>query len=216
MDFGRKIGRFDVGAGCENDRAFDHVFKLADVAGPSVLFEDIDGFFFEMQEGFAVFLGVLVEEVLGEERDIVGAFAECGDVDLDHIEPIVQVFAETALFDLLAQGFVGGGDQTDIDGGGKCATKAFDAAALEDTQEFDLDTGHDLADLVEEEGSAVSEFKSTGLCVVCAGECAFFVAKKLAIEQGFGKGGAVDGDKLLVVAVTESVEFACDQFFSCA
>ncbi len=216
MDFGREIGGFDVGAGSEDDSAFDHIFELSDVAGPSVLFEDLDGFFFEVQEGLSVFLGVFVEKVLSKQRDIVGAFAQRGDMDLDHVESVVEVFTETALFDFLAEVFVGCGDQADIDRSGECAAEPLYASVLEDAQQLDLYARNDLADLIEEKGSAVGQLKSTGLCVVCARERAFFVAEEFAIKEGFRKGRTVEGNKLLMASVAEAMEFAGDQFFSCA
>ena len=44
----------------------------------------------------------LREEVLDQQRDVVLALAQRRQVDVDDVEPVVEVLAEPALLDLLA------------------------------------------------------------------------------------------------------------------
>jgi hypothetical protein len=42
-------------------------------------------------------LGVLLEEVVGEERDVLGALAQRRQVDLDRVESEEEILAELAV-----------------------------------------------------------------------------------------------------------------------
>jgi hypothetical protein len=55
------------------------------------------------------------EEVLGEERDVVGALAQRRHDRVDHRQPVVQVLAEQAAPRQVGQVAVGGGDQPHVD-----------------------------------------------------------------------------------------------------
>ena len=47
-----------------------------------------------------------------------------------------------------------------------------------------------------------------------SGVRAFFVAEEFALEEGFGDGGAVDGDEGTVASWTALMDGACDDFFA--
>src|SRR5689334_19730164 len=65
------------------DTAFDGVIQFADVAGPGVREEGLDGALIEAAEGFAVMAGVLAEEVGGEDRDIFTAISHGRQAEFD-------------------------------------------------------------------------------------------------------------------------------------
>ena len=73
----RELGREQVGrdgaGGGEDDAALHGVFKLADVAGPLVVHQDAEGFGREGAVLGAVLVGVELEEVGGEQRDVFAA-----------------------------------------------------------------------------------------------------------------------------------------------
>ena len=102
----------------------------------------------------------LVEEAVGEERDVGGAGAERREDDAGLGEAVEEVFAEAAGVDLGAEIAVGGGDEADVDGDGRGAADAGDGARLEDAEELGLEVERELADLVEEEGAAAARSKA--------------------------------------------------------
>ena len=58
----------------------------------------------------------------------------------------------------------------------------------------------DLADLVEEKRAAVGQLEAPGFVARRAGEGAFHMAEKLALEERLGHGGAVGLDHRLLAA----------------
>ena len=49
----------------------------------------------------------------------------------------------------------------------------------------------------------------------CSGESALFMAKKNALHQGFGQGGAIDSNKALVISLTKAVDQAGHEVLTC-
>jgi uncharacterized protein YoaH (UPF0181 family) len=114
-------------------------------------------------------------------------------VELDHLEAIEEVLAEGAGLDAARQVAVGGGEHPHVDAARSVLAHTPDLALLKGAEELDLHGGRDVADLVEEQRSAVRRLKQPGTVGTGAGERAAHVAKELALEQRLGDGGAVDG-----------------------
>src|SRR5690606_32920010 len=128
---------------------------------------------------------------------------------------VVEIVAEAAVLDGAGEVDVGGGDQADIDGPVATAgAQALDLALLEHAQELDLHVARDLADLVEEQGAAVSGLEAALARAGGAGEGALLVAEELAFEDGLGDGGAVDGDEGAVCARAIFVEGAGEELLA--
>src|SRR6202022_2472309 len=68
--------------------------------------------------------------------------------------------------------------------------------------------------LVEQEGTLLGQFKTSGTPLHGACEGAFFVAKNLAFDQGLGNRGTIHRDKRLVLAWTQLMNGLRDQLFS--
>src|SRR5690606_17095012 len=105
-------------------------------------------------------LGALLQEVLGEEPDILEALAQGGDVDADDVEPVKEVLPEGALFALLLEALVGGGENADVAAQGLVTAHAGKLATLEHAQQFALHLHGHVPDLVEEERAAVALFEA--------------------------------------------------------
>ena len=80
----------------EHDGALDRVLELAHVAGPAVLGEALERGRRAAGDRLAVLLGVDLDEVLREQRDVVAAIAQRRHVHRDHVEAVVEVLAEPA------------------------------------------------------------------------------------------------------------------------
>ena len=88
-----------VDAGGQDDAALHGVFQLADVAGPLVVHQQAQCFGGELAGREAVFFGVELEEVRGEQRDVLLAVAQRRQFEADDVEAVEEVFAEAAFFD---------------------------------------------------------------------------------------------------------------------
>ncbi len=94
-------------------RSLDGVLELADVPWPGKGEDQFHCFRSELAGGLTgscVFLG----EVSGQQRDILRAVAQWGQIDLEHVESIEQVFAELPLLDERFQVPIGRTDDADI------------------------------------------------------------------------------------------------------
>src|SRR6185436_4693059 len=77
----------------EHDRALHGVLELADVARPAILHEDADRVGRDLDR--PAILGVeATAEMLDQNRNLFATLAQRRNADLDHVEPVIEVFAE--------------------------------------------------------------------------------------------------------------------------
>src|SRR5205814_488235 len=114
----------------------------------------------------------------------------------DAVHAEVQVLAERAARDLVAERAVRRRDEADVEVDGLDAADAVHGPGLEHAQELGLERGRQLADLVEEDGAAGGDLEQAGLGRDRAREGAALVAEELALEQRLAEARAVDGDEL--------------------
>ena len=81
-------------------------------------------------------------------------------------------------------------------------------------QQLRLRAHRHLANLVEQQRPAFGKFEAAGAALQRARECAFFMAKNFAFDQGFGNGRAIDGDERFVAPRTQIVDGARHQFLA--
>src|SRR5439155_109224 len=127
--------------------------------------------------------GMVGEEVTGERHDIFASRPQRQELDRDHVQAEVEVLAEAAGRDLVAQDAVGRRDDAHVDRARRAAADAQDLALLQHAQELHLDVGRDLGDLVEEERAAVGALEAAGARRDGARERALLVAEELALED---------------------------------
>src|SRR4030095_695933 len=134
-DVGRQVVRLDrVGRG-EDGAALHGIFELPDIARPRVAEEAFHGGGAQAQDA-VLSSGEAGQEVLGQEGNVLAAFAERWQRHGDHVEAIEEIFAETALADHLREIAVRGGEDARIDGDGVRRTDGPDLPALERAQEL--------------------------------------------------------------------------------
>ena len=79
-----------------------------------------------------------MDKVVGQVFDVFLAFAEWRNLHGNHVETVVEVFAETLLGDFLLQVPVCGRDDADIDVLGLVRSEGANFFALQDSQKLDL------------------------------------------------------------------------------
>ena len=123
------------------------------------------------------------DEELGERIDLVAPLAQRRHVDLDDLQPVVQVLAELALEHHRLEIAVGGGDDAHVDGDALVAAQLGELGVLQHVQQLGLERRLHLADLVEEDRAAVGLLELADARRRRAGEGALLVAEQLALEQ---------------------------------
>ena len=191
----RQVPRLDERAGRQNRRPLDDVAQLAHVARPVVLLEHPHRLLIDAGDRLLIAQVELVQERLHQQRQIVAPVAQRRQADREHVQAVEQVFAQLALLHRFERIDVGRGDDAHVDRLLVPAAEAAEAALLQHAQQLDLRRRRHLADLVEKQRAAIGELEAALAAIGRAGERALLVAEDLALEQRFGNGGAVDGDK---------------------
>ena len=146
--------------------------------------------------------------------NFVAALTERRDGQADHIQPVEQIFAETALFDEPFEVGVGGGDDADVDVEGTGLAERIDLAGLEKAQQLRLQIEAELADLVEKERAVLRRANQPRVVAIGAGEGAAAVSEQLAFEQFARDGRAVERHERLVRACGIAVNGAREDFLA--
>ena len=106
-----------------------------------------------------VLRGVASEELFGQRQDVLAPLAERRQVDVDGVDAVEEVFAELPVGHHAEQVAVRGRYEADVHLHGRVAAQADDPSALDRRQEFRLQAGRQVADLVEEERAAVGHLE---------------------------------------------------------
>src|SRR4029453_294454 len=117
--------------------------------------------------------------------------------DLDDVQAVVEVLAQAAGLDGLAQVGVRGGDHAHVDGNAAGPPDALDLALLEDPEDLGLEVDPEGGDLVQEHGPPVRELELPQLPSNRPREGALLVAEQLRLDERLGDRGDVHRDERL-------------------
>jgi hypothetical protein len=102
-------------------------------------------------------------EIAHQEGNVLGPFPQRWNADGKHVQPVIKIAAELAIFDHSLQVAVGGRDQSNIHFLGTRTAQALKLPFLERSQQFRLDLDGNVAHLVEKQRTAVSKFEASDL-----------------------------------------------------
>ena len=178
----------------QHDHPLDDVLQLPDIAGIAVALEPLHGLGRQREAVSLIEPGVALDEVLGQERDLLGALAQRRHLDLDHVEAVVEILAEAPGGHGLLDVLVGGGQHAHVHLDGVAAAHAGELPVLEHVQELALERRVEIADLVEEDRAVVGGLELAHLEGMGPREGPALVAEELGFEQLARHRGAVDLD----------------------
>src|SRR5712691_8777088 len=184
------------GALAKHDHSLDEILELPDVARIGLPNEIVQRGRREHEGIPAEPSRIDLDEVVDERRDLLDPFTERRHSDLDHVQAVIKVLAETALGDRALQVLVRGGDGPHVDLEGGLAAQPGKLAILKDVQEFALQRGVKITDLVEEDGAPMRGLELSDFQLVRAGERPSLMAKELRLQQLSGHRGAVHLDEV--------------------
>ena len=98
-----------------------------------------------------------LEEVLGENRDVLRALPQRRHFDRDHVQAKEEVLAEALLADGLLEVLVGGSDHPNVGLQGLRRADGLEGLFLEDAQQLHLEIRAHVADFVEEDRAPVRD-----------------------------------------------------------
>ncbi len=137
-------------------------------------------------------LAVLGDEVAHEQRDILEAIAQRGELHLELGQAGVQILAERAVLHLGAEIAVRGAGDAELDPLVASRAHRPDDAVFEHTQQLGLAPGAQLADLVQKKRAARGRPEQPAGVVGGAREGALDVTEQLALEDRLRDSRAVD------------------------
>ncbi len=103
--------------------------------------------------------GGTVQEISGQRKNVVGALAQRRYAERHHVQPMVEVLAETAALHLRRQVAIGRRHQAHIELPGARAADPLELALLQHAEEFGLERGGELANLVQKDGAALGHLE---------------------------------------------------------
>ena len=135
--------------------------------------------------------------MLCQQGDVFAAFAQRRNGDGKDIEPVEQIIPERSVEHHFLQVAVGGGHEAHIHGNDLVPAQAFNLARLQHTQKFRLQFQRDVANFVQHQRTALSQFKAPLALRASPGKGPFFVPEKFAFHKARWHCGAVHLDHAL-------------------
>src|SRR5713101_815678 len=77
-------------------RALDYILQLANVARPVVSLEHLQGFLAYVSNLFANCLGIAIDQVFDQQRNVVNALTQCRYANRENIQTVEQILTERA------------------------------------------------------------------------------------------------------------------------
>ncbi len=115
-NFERHYGRLNFLTCGQDVGAFDGICELADIAGPRVIQKELFDGLAEDLWRLAVKDGLVCQEVFSQQQNILFTPAKRWDFEINYVEPIVQVGAETSFLDHFVQVAIRCTQDTDVNG----------------------------------------------------------------------------------------------------
>src|SRR5580698_1037965 len=211
----RKIARNKYPAfPTEYDGLFNGVLQFADVARPAVPGQPGERLVGDLLGGNVLLPTDLSDKVLDQNRHVGAVLAQWRHENRDYVEPVIQIFAEFALFYQFGEIGVGSHDHASVHANGFRAAEPLELALLEHAQQFGLQTERQVANFVQENRSSMGLFESPDAVAHGARECALDVSEQFGFQQSFGKRAAINGHQREAVASAGGMDGTGGQFLA--
>ena len=190
------------------------IFELADIARPAVGCKRSEHALGERRNRAAVAVGIMAQEMVGEQRHVVGPFAKRRNPERRDVEPEHEVGPEAAGADQRGEIGVGRGDDSHVRLERALGTERAVLSLLQEAQHRHLRARSQGVDLVEEQGAALGLGDQPLAVVAGVGEGAPDMAEQLVLEQGVWKRPAIDRHERPACAGAEIVDGAGEQLLA--
>ena len=138
--------------------------------------------------------------MLGERQDVLRPRPQRREIELDHVQPVVQVLAEAAVREHRLEVLVRRREHAHVDPLVLGGTERSHLVLLQHAQELGLQRQRELADLVEEDRAVVRLHEQAVLVDPCIRERTLLVPEELALDEPLGHGREVHADERAVRA----------------
>ena len=175
---------------------FDAVFQLPDIAGPAVLLQETLRSRLNAGDIPVELLIVFFDEIVNEKRNILPPFTQRRNPQGNDAQAVIEILPEFAADDELFKILVGRRNDVYIHRDQVAAADSVDLPVGKHPQDLGLQIERHVPDFVKKQGAGVGEHElADSSAPLGAGKRPFLVTEKLAFQQRFGDGGAVDRHK---------------------
>src|SRR5207249_10837423 len=179
----------------ERHRALDRVLQLTDVSGVVIAHEEELRPLAESLDPLPERARILLPEIVRQEGNVFAALAERRELDVKHVEAVVEILAESLLRERPLDVPVCGRDHADIDAPGLPGAHGADLPVLKRAEELYLDRKGHLRHLVEKDGAPVGVLHEPHAVRIRPGEGASNVSEELAFEKSLGDRRVINGNE---------------------
>ncbi len=129
-------------------------------------------------------------------RYVVAPLAQWRQLDLQQIEPEIQIGTKHALLDERVQVAMRRGDHANVDRGRAPRSEFHHFALLQHAQQSALQRCRHFADFIEKDRPRMRDFEQPRVAAApCAGERPLLVAEQFTFDQPFRQGRAIERDE---------------------
>jgi hypothetical protein len=146
--------------------------------------------------------------------NVLPALTQRRNLDADDVQTVQQILAEMTRLHAAFQVLMGGRNDPYIHLHRCLAAHPVELALGEHAQQPRLQRRGHVADFIEEQRAAVRLFEAAAPQRIGAGECAFFVAEQLGLQEVGGERRRVERDECLAGARAVSMQRVRHQFLS--
>ena len=140
------------------------------------------------------------DEMRRIQRNILPVIPEGGQMQLQHVQPVIQIFSEPLVSNELVKVPIRCGDDPDVDLDWRVSADAGEFLFLEHTKKFRLCFERKFSYFVQKDGPLLGPFKSPPPLADGPGESPLLVAEEFAVDEGLRDGAAVHLDKRAILA----------------
>ena len=151
--------RLDSASRSEDNHALDEVPQLPHVPGPGMVPEDTHGFVGDPHKGPIMPGAGFPDELRHQEGNVTFPVPQRGKLDVEHVEPEVEVPPELTDLHERPNFLVRGRDDPDVHAYGLLPADPEELPFLQDSQQLGLGGQRHLPDLVEEDGPTLGKFE---------------------------------------------------------
>jgi hypothetical protein len=138
--------------------------------------------------------------------DVQSAVSQRGHFKREDVKAIEQVGAEMSSHHSLSEIAICSSDYSHVNAHWPAAADALELVLLKNAEELDLSLQRQFADFIQEDGSAISQFKTPDAPLDGARKGALHMTEKLTFRQAWGDSGAVDLHERSISTATSFVD----------
>ena len=158
----------------------------------------------------------LVHKTVYQQCNIFVPLTQGRQLQVDHIQTVIQILPESSFFNQLFQMVAGCSDHSYVDMSILVTADRRDRVIFQNPQQLGLRFQFKITDLIDKQSTMMGCFKTSPTGFRRAGKRTFRMTEQFALDQVFRNGGHIHGHKRFCCPRAVTMNGLGNQFFSCA